>query len=155
MYKQSMQISHFVSRLERVSRIYYDRELAFYGIGWAQQYFLLYIESEPGVTPQGVTDKLHGDKGTTAKALKKLYSLGYIDIVSDQRDGRVKHLYITETARPIAVLIKKLLDDFYDITTENFTKEELSCFTQTLDKMTNSIITHLIGKKRKDDANED
>ena len=52
------------------------------------------------------------DKATLTKVIKKLTAIGYLQVTSDQRDRRVKHLSLTDKAIPAAKQIKRIHADF-------------------------------------------
>ena len=79
------------------------------------------------------------DKGTLSKTIKKLTEIGYIQVVSDEKDRRVKHLYLTEKALPAARKIKEVHAGFYQVFTEGLSLEELESAEKTLRKMTENI----------------
>ena len=95
-----------ISLLDRLMRMYYDRGLADFEIGWGQQFYAEYIYDHPGATAQEMVEYIRVDKATLTKIIKKLSEIGYIEIVSDQTDKRVKHLYLTPRAIPAVKRIK-------------------------------------------------
>ena len=89
-------MSRAVSIFDRLMKMYYDRGLADYEIGWGQQFYVEYIYDHPGATPQEMAQCIRVDKGTLTKTIKKLTEVGYIRVTGDERDRRMKHLYLTE-----------------------------------------------------------
>ena len=75
------------------------------------------------------------NKATITKAVKKLIESGYVKEESDERDKRVKHLFVTEKAETI-------LDEIYDRRTywekaieEKCSLEEIERMLRTLEKI--------------------
>ena len=99
-------------------KMYYDRSLCDYEIGWGQQFYVEYLYEHPGATPQEMASCIRVDKGTLSKTIKKLDEIEYIRVVSDEKDRRVKHLYLTEKAVPAAEKIKEVHAGFYQVFTE-------------------------------------
>ena len=133
-----------ISILERVMKIYYNRGLEQYGIGWGQQFFLEYISDNPGSTPQEITEFFHVDKATITKLLKKLIEVDYINIVNNENDKRVRHIFIKESALPAVMRIKELHKEFYYDLTMGLNEEEIN---STKDNM-NTMILNLTQKVR-------
>ncbi len=79
------ELGRCISILDQLMKMYYDHGLADFEIGWGQQFYVEYIRV---------------DKATLTKNIKKLAEIGYIEIVGDKKDKRVKHLYLTAKYQP-------------------------------------------------------
>lgn len=128
-------ISKSVSVLYRLSQIYYDVQLSPYQIGCGQQFFLLTIHDHPGISPYKLAKGGTFDKGTTARAIKKLEELGYIRRAPDPMDKRSCKLYETEKARDVVRAIQQVLDRWQGMITQDFTQEEAALIRRLLDKL--------------------
>lgn len=124
-----------ISILERVMKVYYNRGLENYDIGWGQQFFLEYIAEHPGATPQELTEYIHVDKATVTKAIKKLDGADYIEVVADREDQRVRHIYLKERAAPVLQRISSLHREFYEDLTMGLTEQERVCLEEQTEKM--------------------
>ena len=82
-------INKNASIIYRLSQIYFDAELSPYRIGCGQQFFLLRIYDFPGINILDLAQKGYFDKGTTARAVKKLEELGYVRREIDENDRRI------------------------------------------------------------------
>lgn len=91
----------YISILYRQSNRYYDRELAKYGIGYGQQFFLPRIYEHQGLSMYDLARLGYFDKGTVTKAVQKLEEQGYIRSETDRNDKRIRRLYTTEEALPL------------------------------------------------------
>ena len=78
MYDHFSDLGRYVSILDRLMKMYYDRGLSDYEIGWGQQFYVEYIYDHPGATPQEMAQCIRVDKGTLTKTIKKLTEVGYI-----------------------------------------------------------------------------
>ena len=85
-------IGRYVSILNRLMRMYYDRGLSDFEIGWGQQFYVEYLYDHPGASPQEMTEYIRVDKATLTKTIRKLTEVGYIRVAGDEKDRRVKHL---------------------------------------------------------------
>lgn len=128
-----------ISIFDRLMKMYYDRGLSGSEIGWGQQFYVEYIYDHPGASPQEMVEYIRVDKATLTKIIKKLTEIDYIKVVGDERDRRVKHLYLTERAIPAAKQIKNIHADFYDTLSAGITPAELAAAEQTLQKMVDNI----------------
>jgi len=71
-------IGRWISMLYRYSQIYVGNKLQPYGIGKGQFMFLIKLFERDGLNQDELVDGLNIDKGTTARALRKLEQEGYI-----------------------------------------------------------------------------
>lgn len=132
-------IGRWASIFDRLMKMYYDRNLSEFEIGWGQQFYVEYLYVHPGATPQEMAEHIRVDKATLTKMIKKLNEVGYIQVEGDQRDHRVKHLYLTEKAISAAEKIKKIHGDFYETLRAGISAEDIALTERTLQKMANNI----------------
>ena len=90
-----------LSVLYRNTQKYYDHMLLKFDIGSGQLMFLVFINENEGTTMQDVTRLGQVDKGTTTKAISKLIDQGYVQSRTDEKDRRIKRLYITDKGAEI------------------------------------------------------
>lgn len=128
-----------ISIFDRLMKMYYDRGLADFEIGWGQQFYVEYLYEHPGASPQEMVECIRVDKATLTKIIKKLTDIDYIRLVSDERDKRVKHLYLTEKAIPAAKQIKKIHADFYDVISSDISTPDIVSTEQTLQHMIDNL----------------
>ena len=98
-------LGKYVSIFDRLMKMYYDRGLSEYEIGWGQQFYVEYLYEHPGASPQEMAKQFRVDKATLTKIIKKLTAIDYLEIIGDEKDRRMKHLYLTQTGYPAAMQI--------------------------------------------------
>lgn len=118
------EISKYASMMYRCGQIYYNEKLKSYHIGCGQQFFLLHIYEKPGISQYELAQMGNFDKGTTARAIKKLMELGYVERCSDEEDRRMVRLYVSKKGEPLIPIIHNMLEDWYEALVTGFTKEE-------------------------------
>lgn len=128
-----------ISILDRLMKMYYDHGLADFEIGWGQQFYAEYIYDHPGASAQEMVKCIRVDKATLTKNIKKLYEIGYIKIVGDETDKRVKHLYLTEKGIPAVKRIKEIHSDFYSTLCSDISSRDIRLTEQTMEQMTENI----------------
>ena len=116
-----------ISLLDRLMRMYYDRGLADFEIGWGQQFYAEYIYDHPGATAQEMVEYIRVDKATLT------------EIVSDQTDKRVKHLYLTPRAIPAVKRIKEIHQDFQSTLCSGISPQDMQLTEQTMEYMMENI----------------
>jgi len=72
-----------------------------------QYQFLIRVKENPGINQQDLSAILLVDKTTTAKAVKKLVSKGYIMKKVEQTDKRNLNLYLTKKGKNTCILLDK------------------------------------------------
>lgn len=132
-------LGRYVSICDRLMKMYYDRGLSEFEIGWGQQFYVEYLYDHPGASPQEMVSCIHVDKATLTKIIKKLTEVGYLQVTSDSKDRRVKHLYLTEKAVPAAMRIKQIHAAFYEVLSAGIPPEELALTERTLQRMADNI----------------
>lgn len=124
-----------ISILDCLMRMYYDRALAEFEIGWGQQFYVEYIYDHPGASAQEMVECIRVDKATLTKIIKKLNEIGYIEIVGDEKDRRIKHLYLTDKAIPAVRRIKEIHRSFREALQAGLSSEELQGTEDVLERM--------------------
>ena len=141
-------INKNASIIYRLSQIYFDAELSPYRIGCGQQFFLLRIYDFPGISILDLARKGYFDKGTTARAVKKLEELGYVRREIDENDRRISRLYITEAACPVIETTISMLRDWNSILTDGFSAEEKAAAERMMDRMADNAFRAVKDRKR-------
>ena len=114
-----------------------------YGVGSGQHFFLFLLDRSPGMTQNEVSVKTDIDKATAAKGLSKLEQQGYITRVPDERDRRIRRLYLTESGKEIIPKVKESLARVTEVGAAELTGEELEQLFSLLDTVENSLSTYI------------
>ncbi len=128
-------IARYVSKIQRKCGAFFLKELAYLGIGYGQFLFLMELYNSDGIRQEDLSEILNIDKGTTARAIKKLESEYFIVRNKDEEDKRAYRVYLTQKA-----LDKK--KEIYDVAikwennlTKNLTIEEKNIMLSLLKKV--------------------
>ena len=132
-------LGRYVSIFDRLMKMYYDHGLSAFEIGWGQQFYVEYIYEHSGASPQEMAECIRVDKATLSKTIKKLTEVGYIRVEGDEKDRRMKHLYLTEKALPAAEQIKKIHGAFFEDLQAGISGENLTVTENTLRRMADNI----------------
>ncbi|MFD0693753.1 MarR family winged helix-turn-helix transcriptional regulator [Paenibacillus sp. GCM10027628] len=131
-------IPRWVSLLYRYGQMYIGERLQSLDIGRGQHIFLNALYKEDGLTQEELSDYLKIDKGTTAKALKKLEAQGYITRRVSMKDKRCNEVHLTAKALTIKEDVRKVLTDWRERLTFGLTEEEKRLAHSILEKMGNN-----------------
>lgn len=132
-------IGRWISIIHRNLQIYTFRELQPYNIGKGQFIFLMILMKKDGISQEELSHILDIDKGTTARALRKLEVEGYIERKQDPHDKRAYKVYVTEEGRQIEPVLHKLRKNSTDILASNLSIEERKMVLNLLEKMAENI----------------
>lgn len=128
-------IGRCISILDRLMKMYYDHGLADYEIGWGQQFYVEYLYDHPGATAQEMVECIRVDKATLTKVIKKLVEVDYVRVVREEKDRRVKLLFLTDKAVPAAVRIKEIHNSFYRDLCSDILSPDIQLTEQTMERM--------------------
>ncbi len=132
-------ICRCISILARLIQMYYNHGLSDFEIGWGQQFFVEYLYEHPGASAQDMVEQILVDKATLTKTVKKLLEIGYVKVIGDEEDKRIKHLYLTEKAIPAVDRIKRIHSGFYHTWSQNIAQTDIDISEQTMEQMIENI----------------
>lgn len=135
MSHQAITILSLFSRLQRNTRRYYDLMLDRDKIGSGQQFFLLRIHENHGITMQDLARMGGFDKGTVTRAVQKLAQAGFARIETDKMDKRVRHIYLTAQAEPVVERIYQMRRSWVETLTDGMNEKEVQHLLSDLQDM--------------------
>ena len=133
-----------ISLLYRQSQIYFNAELKKYQLGSGQYIFLLSLLKNEGINQEQLADIVKIDKTTTARAVAKLESEGYLTRETSLEDKRAYILHSTEKARSIQKVLGEILDRWNDSMLADFTAEDKNTLRRLLDRAIGNILSSSI-----------
>ena len=128
-------VPRWISLLHRHSHMYLGKQLKPYNINKGQYIFLNALYKKDGVRQEQLSDYLKIDKGTTAKAIKKLEEDKYIIRKVDANDKRAYNVYLTEKALKVKPMVRKAMMAWTDILFSGFSEEEKKTSLALLERM--------------------
>ena len=138
-YSEHKHIAKYISQLYRKGSSYINKEISKYGIGSGQFMFLLELYKKDGKNQEEIAEDLKMDKGTTARALKKLEEQGFLTRLKDEKDKRSNKIYLSDKAKNIREDIFDILDDWNKQITRSLAKEEVKMLEDLLEKVSKNI----------------
>ncbi len=110
MKHQPITVLRYISLLQRNAQRYFDLALERDNIGGGQQFFLLCIFEQDGVSLLDLARFGGFDKGTVTRAVQKLGGEGYVYATPDEQDKRVHHLHLTDKGRALVERVYTVRD---------------------------------------------
>lgn len=131
------------SILYRCTQKFYDKQMAELGIGAGQLIFLISIYENEGLSMQNLGKIGCFDKGTVSKGIQKLEAEGYVKLISDTDDKRVKNLYTTDKTKAIIGKVYLLRRDWWEQLTKGMNKEEIELYEKAQEKATHNALQYV------------
>jgi DNA-binding MarR family transcriptional regulator len=136
-------IGKWISILNRHCHAYITKHLKEYNIGSGQYVFIVTLYKNNGISQDKLSELINIDKGTTAKAIKKLEEEGYVWREVDPADRRAYKLYVTEKALAIESVICEVLKNANKILSMGFTDEDKAIARKLLEKMSENAVQYM------------
>lgn len=114
----------YISQIHRKSNVFITKKLSKYGLGSGQYMFLLSLYRQDGINQEALAEGLMIDKGTTARAIKKLEEVGLVYRVKDETDKRAYGVFLTHKAKDIKAEVFDILNEWEDKVTYDLSNDE-------------------------------
>ena len=137
--KGNKNIGKYISQLYRKGSVFINKEVSEYGIGSGQFMFLLELYINDGKNQEEIAETLKIDKGTTARALKKLEEQGFVTRIKDENDKRSNKIYLNDKAKDVREGVLDVLNDWNKEITKSLTEEEEEMLKSLLEKVCKNI----------------
>lgn len=133
-------LGKWVAMLNRATQMHINNQLGQEGIGAGQYPFLLFIGRCSGCSQDEIARNLCFDKGTTARALKKLENQGFITRNIASSDHRRHEVSLTHKGRQMRLKVRKLLEVWHNRLLADVPEEVRNLTAETLQKMAHNAI---------------
>lgn len=129
---------HDVSRLRRVT---YDRELAPLGITRSQWWVLAFISRNDGLPQTQLANELDVGKVALGSLIDRLQTAGFVERRADEKDRRIKRVFLTERALKLITEIGPINDSFNERILKGIPRKDLELTSQTLYVMKTNLLS--------------
>jgi MarR family transcriptional regulator, temperature-dependent positive regulator of motility len=114
-----------ISVIYRSRNIYLNNSVKLAGLSYGQFFAILLLSKEENITQDRIADTFYLDKGTVARAVKKLEESGYICRTQDPENRRAHKLNLTVEGRQIIPLVFEIVNKWEKTVCEDFSDDEL------------------------------
>ncbi len=104
-------------------------------ITYAQLMVLRVIYNEPGITAKEILMQMDTDKATLSGIISRLERDDMIYRVQNDKDGRVRNIYLSEGSEQICKDVSEIEDSCMLSLLDGISNEEAEIFLETLDKI--------------------
>lgn len=137
--KNEKYIAKYISQLNREARSFVNKGVSKFGFKSGQIMFLIDLYKQDGKSQEEISESLHMDKVTTARAIRKLEEEGYVTRAKDKEDKRFNSIYLTDKSKELQDDIYGVFDEWHNRIGECLTEEEELLLRQLLEKVCNNI----------------
>lgn len=137
--KKREHIGRYISQIYRKGNSFISKRLNELGIGSGQVMFLLELYRQDGRNQEELSDVLNIDKGTTARAIKKLEEQGFLIREKNIDDKRAYKVYLTDKSKELKNDIYAIMSSWEEVITSNLDKEESENMIILLKKICSAI----------------
>lgn len=128
-------IGIWIKKVSRNIHNYHDKQLSKHGLTTSQVVVLAQLWENDGLTQKEIQEKLEIKPASISGIVDLLVSKGWIIRKTDEKDGRVKRLYITEKSKNIQSECLEILLKVEEKLTKGFTEEEKVIFLSWIKRM--------------------
>ena len=132
-------LGKYISLIYRQANVFFTKEFSRFGFGSGQYMFMIHLYKNDGISQETLSELVNIDKGTTAKAIKKLEELELITRSKDSNDKRVNRIYLTSKALDIKSDFFSVLTKWENILTNELSSEEISIGLNILNKLSKNV----------------
>ena len=132
-------LGKYISLIHRQANVFFTKEFSKFGFGSGQYMFMIHLYKNDGISQETLSELVNIDKGTTAKAIKKLEELELITRSKDSNDKRVNRIYLTSKALDIKSDFFSVLTKWENILTNELSSEEISIGLNILNKLSKNV----------------
>lgn len=128
-------IGLWISVLHRLGQMNLDKQLKEDNLSSGQFCFLVSLFAQDGISQEQLANYLCMDKGTTARAVKKLEAAGYVMRKTCPQDKRINRIFLKEKAYKMKDRLTMISRDWTDQLTKGFTPQEKEIVFKVLEEM--------------------
>ena len=132
--------SHLLAQTCKLLRIRAHASLEEIGLYGGQQFVLMALWENEGITHSELAEQLHVRPATITNALKRMERSGFVERRQDTEDQRVSRVYLTDAGRNIRDAVEGVWRDLEGQTFGGFSSEERTLLDQFLIRIRNNLL---------------
>ncbi|EOD01495.1 MarR family winged helix-turn-helix transcriptional regulator [Caldisalinibacter kiritimatiensis] len=136
-------IGRWLAIINGCLKSYVSKQLEPYNLGSGQFHYILLLYKHDGITQEEMTKYTNKDKGTTARAIKKLEREGYVTRKVNPEDKRSYKIYLTQKVINMKPIIFNVLDKSIELLEQGLSNEEKDMLLIVLKKMAKNAVKNM------------
>lgn len=129
----------------RYSRIYFERSLSKFHVGFNEHHILMYLSSCDSVNQDTIAKYFMIDKGAIAKTLNKLELKEFITRVDNPNNKREKIISLTKKGKSMIDHLNQCLDEWHNLLFQGLSNSEIEQITNYTEKISANAVKAIIG----------
>ena len=146
-------LGKYISLLNRHGMCFMNSHMSDWGLSSGEHVFLFYLYNNDGSSQDEISKNLEIDKGTTARAIKKLENKEFVYRVDDDKDKRIKRVFLTKKAFEIRKDLLKLSEKWKDTLVCGFDDKEIELMETLIKKLVNNASNYRNLRNKRGDLN--
>ncbi|MDP4146423.1 MAG: MarR family winged helix-turn-helix transcriptional regulator [Bacillota bacterium] len=135
MNEKTASLVRLMNKIYRCTQVYTDEALEKFQLSSGTYPYLMVLSRCEGISQKQISKELNVDKAMSARVIKKLIELGYVEKQEDEKDCRACKLFLTDKAKSIVPEIKNDINKWIGFITEGFDEEENEFVADYLEKV--------------------
>lgn len=131
----SIPLGTFISIIHRTHMIYLNDKMKDLNLTAGQFPFLMALSHNEGITQDDMANHFHIDKGTVARALRKLEDNEFLYREIDQENRRRYLIYLTKKGKEVIPQIKSIDREWENLVCAKFSNDENGLLFEILQKL--------------------
>ena len=132
--------SHLLAQTCKLLRIRAHASLEEIGLYGGQQFVLMALWENEGITHSELAEQLHVRPATITNALKRMERTGFVERRQDTEDQRVSRVYLTDAGRNIRDAVEGVWRELEGQTFAGLSSEERALLNQFLLRIRNNLM---------------
>lgn len=124
--------SFLISDIGRLQRLSLDGKMAALGLNRSEWWLIAFLIYAEGSTQQQLADVMESGRSGIAKLIDRLEKKKLIRRAANAHDGRLKHVYLSEQAKPLAESVKQALAETARESMRKLSSAQIEAFNSTL-----------------------
>ena len=138
----------YITRTSRCTNLYMSKELEPEGLSGYQRSYILEVCRNPGISQEQLAQKIFINKSNVTRQLAVLEQNGFVTRSPCGTDRRIMQVYPTGKALDLYPKVKKLLAEWNEYLSEDFTGEECLLLGAMMERVMNKAVMRI--EKRSD-----
>lgn len=146
-------LGKYISLLNRHGMCFMNSYMGDWGLSSGEHVYLFYLYNNDGSSQDEISKNLEIDKGTTARAIKKLEDKGFVYRRDDEKDKRLKRVFLKQRAFDIRKDMQMLSEKWKDTLVYDFDDKEIEVMEILIKKLVNNASNYRNLRNKRGDSN--
>ncbi len=142
--------ARYLSILSRNMRMFFDRGLKSWAIGFGQVPIIRALSRKEGMTQEEIRSHFGLDRGTAARSIRPLVDGGYIERQKQSSDQRAYSIHFTEKGNELKGYVHDLVEKWTEILFSGMEESERIAAMSLFSRMTENSCSFIAERKKRD-----